>query len=130
MPNRYEVLLFSLIDHTFYLCSIVFIYFVKAVKPGENVLAFVDSVIDSSRYYVVRIKDPRSTRTTLLGIGFRERDDAFDLKNALNEYVKFINRMDLASQLATTSLNNSESVDDQNGESNVSALYLLFFILL
>jgi hypothetical protein len=71
------------------------------VKPGENILNFVDAVIDSSRYYVVRIKDPNSSRTTLLGVGFRERDDAFDLKNSLNDYVKFINRMDLASQMAS-----------------------------
>jgi hypothetical protein len=70
------------------------------VKPGENILNFVDAVIDSSRYYVVRIKDPNSSRTTLLGVGFRERDDAFDLKNSLNDYVKFINRMDLASHMA------------------------------
>lgn len=76
------------------------------VKPGENIIQFVDAVIDSSRYYVVKIKDPKSTRTTLLGVGFREREDAFDLKNSLNEYVKFINRMELASQMSAAPLTN------------------------
>lgn len=76
------------------------------MKPGENIIQFVDAVIDSSRYYVVKIKDPKSTRTTLLGVGFREREDAFDLKNSLNEYVKFINRMELASQMSATPLSN------------------------
>lgn len=77
------------------------------MKPGENILQFVDAVIDSSRYYVVRIKDPKSARTTLIGVGFREREDAFDLKNSLNDYVKFINRMNLASQLASNPLDNT-----------------------
>lgn len=71
-------------------------------------------MIDSSRYYVVRIKDPKSARTTLIGVGFREREDAFDLKNCLNDYVKFINRMDLASQLAAAPL------DDAFGDLHLS----------
>jgi len=47
------------------------------VKAHENITTYVDAVIDSSRYYVLRIKDPKSSRTTLIGIGFRERDQAF-----------------------------------------------------
>ncbi len=70
------------------------------VKHGENITTYVDAVIDSSRYYVLRLKDPRSTRTTLIGIGFREREQAFDFKNSLNEYVKFVDRMYLASKMA------------------------------
>jgi hypothetical protein len=100
------------------------------VKPGENILNFVDAVIDSSRYYVVRIKDPKSTRTTLIGVGFRERDDAFDLKNCLNEYVKFINRMDLASQLAAASLTDAPivhngSVDEEQDADGAGGEYLV-----
>lgn len=45
----------------------------------------------------------------MLGVGFRERDDAFDLKNCLNDYVKFISRMDLASQLSAAPLTNEFS---------------------
>ena len=29
---------------------------VIAVKPGENILSFVDGVIDSSRYFVIRVQ--------------------------------------------------------------------------
>lgn len=74
------------------------------LKPGDNVIGFVDAVIDSSRYYVLRIKDPNSSRSTLLGVGFRERDQAFDFKNCLNDHVKFLSRMQLASQLAAAPL--------------------------
>ena len=32
------------------------LYSVIAVKPGENILSFVDGVIDSSRYFVIRVQ--------------------------------------------------------------------------
>lgn len=91
------------------------------IKPHENITPYVDAVIDSSRYYVVRIKDPKSERTTLIGIGFRERETAFDFKTALNEYVKYIDRMDLASKMALVDLRERErtvsvsSSEDEGG---------------
>lgn len=45
----------------------------------------------------------------MIGIGFRERDEAFDFKNCLNDYVKFINRMELASNLASNGIIDSTS---------------------
>jgi Protein of unknown function (DUF1681) len=66
------------------------------VKPGEDIIYFVDSVIDSSRYYVIRLKDRMSTRSLLVGIGFRERDTSFDFKNCLNDYVRYVDRMSAA----------------------------------
>lgn len=66
------------------------------VPPKGDITYFVDAVIDSSRYYVIRLKDPKSTRTTLIGIGFRDREVAFDFKNALNEYVRYVDRMERA----------------------------------
>ena len=66
------------------------------MKPGEDIIHFVDSVIDSSRYYVIRLKDRMSTRSLLVGIGFRERDTSFDFKNCLNDYVRYVDRMSAA----------------------------------
>ena len=65
-----------------------------------DIIQFVDAVIDSSRYYVIRLKDPNSTRTTLIGIGFRDRETSFDFKNILNEFVRYIDRMAQAEKLA------------------------------
>lgn len=48
---------------------------------------------------ISRIKDPSSTRTIHLGIGFRERDTAFDFKNALNEFVRYVDRMSTAEEM-------------------------------
>ena len=81
------------------------------VAPHGDVTSFVDSVIDSSRYYVLRIKDPASSRTTLLGIGFREREVAFDFKSVLNEYVRYVDRVDAAKKLAERRAAGDDSAD-------------------
>ena len=49
----------------------------------------------------LRIKDPNSSRSALIGIGFRERETAFDFKNALNEYVRYVGRLSLAEEMAS-----------------------------
>jgi hypothetical protein len=61
-------------------------------------------------------QDPRSERTTLIGIGFRERDQAFDFKNALNEYVKYVDRMHLAEKLHSHDPNSANEVEENNEE--------------
>lgn len=50
------------------------------------------AVKDSSRYFVVRVRDPQSGRTLSLGIGFRERSCAFDLFAALNDKLHSVQR--------------------------------------
>lgn len=54
----------------------------------------------------------------MIGVGFRERDTAFDFKTALNEYVKYIDRMALADKLSSLDhLSGSESgVNAGDGE--------------
>jgi hypothetical protein len=90
------------------------------IKAGESITNFVDGVVDSSRYYVVRLKDPMSNRWVWIGAGFRDRETAFDFKTALNEYVKYIDRCELASKL--TSVDQLDSIigdgaDDEDDES-------------
>ena len=82
------------------------------VKPGEDITTFFDAVIDSSRYFVLRLKDPKSARTTNIGIGFREREVAFDVKNALNEYVRFIDRMAKAEEMQDKAEESSDANDE------------------
>ena len=88
-------------------------------------------MIDSSRYFVIKFLDPRaaaavasksggsssnkSSRSTYLGVGFRERDQAFDFKNCLNDYTKFIDRMALAGQMAQGELEGG-AVGAERGE--------------
>lgn len=47
----------------------------------------VQSVSDSSRYFVIRISDD-GTRTAHLGLGFADRSDAFDMNVSLQDHFK------------------------------------------
>ncbi|KRX82976.1 Adaptin ear-binding coat-associated protein 1, partial [Trichinella sp. T6] len=46
-----------------------------------------ESVIDSSRYFVIRLQDPTG-RTAQIGLGFADRGDAFDLTVALRDHFR------------------------------------------
>ena len=48
---------------------------------------------DSSRYFVLIVTDPTGTRQAFVGIGFRDRETAFDFKVALGEFGKWLDRL-------------------------------------
>ena len=47
----------------------------------------IQSVLDSSRYFVVRLQD-ESGRSAFIGMGFADRGDSFDLNVALQDHFK------------------------------------------
>ncbi|GFR97164.1 adaptin ear-binding coat-associated protein 1 [Elysia marginata] len=51
----------------------------------------VEPVMDSSRYFVLRIKDD-SGRSAFIGIGFHDRSDSFDLNVSLQDHFKWIKK--------------------------------------
>jgi hypothetical protein len=72
-------------DTLFALCHI-------DLEGGKKVSHFVESVADSSRYFVVRISDENTGRHATIGMGFRERDDASNFRVALQEYERSLQR--------------------------------------
>ncbi|XP_054857297.1 adaptin ear-binding coat-associated protein 2 isoform X2 [Eublepharis macularius] len=61
----------------------------------------VESVTDSSRYFVIRIEDGNGRRA-FIGLGFVDRGDAFDFNVALQDHFKWVKQQ---SELATQALN-------------------------
>ncbi|XP_051141710.1 uncharacterized protein At1g03900 [Andrographis paniculata] len=60
------------------------------VNPGQREAA-VESVLDSSRYFVLRIEDGRG-KHAFVGLGFNERNEAFDFNVALSDHEKYVKR--------------------------------------
>eukprot|EP00586_Coscinodiscus_wailesii_P019485 CAMPEP_0172504042 /NCGR_PEP_ID=MMETSP1066-20121228/174808_1 /TAXON_ID=671091 /ORGANISM="Coscinodiscus wailesii, Strain CCMP2513" /LENGTH=265 /DNA_ID=CAMNT_0013280035 /DNA_START=82 /DNA_END=876 /DNA_ORIENTATION=+ len=69
---------------------------------NPNMQHWVENVVDSSRYFVVRISDEKRKREAHIGLGFRERNDATDFKMGLMEYVKMMKREKMAEEMIKT----------------------------
>ena len=64
------------------------------VRTGDKappVDAVVCAVVDSSRYFVFRCEDAKGRRA-YLGVGFRERDQAYDFKASIDDFVRAARR--------------------------------------
>ena len=65
---------------------------VDLAEETKKMEHFVEAVVDSSRYFVVRISDEKTGRHANIGVGFRERDDASNFRMALQEYERSLQR--------------------------------------
>ena len=61
------------------------------VTKGASATHFLEQVVDSSRYFVVKIQGGGG-REALIGFGFRDRDEATDLRESLQHYQKAMER--------------------------------------
>lgn len=61
----------------------------------------VEAVIDSSRFFVLRIEDNsgQQLRHAFIGIGFRERVPAYDFQAAVYDHMKYLNKKKHAEEL-------------------------------
>lgn len=64
----------------FALCSI------NLVENDHDMDHYVEAVLDSTRYFVIRVTDEKAGREALIGLGFRDRQEAGDFRAALNKY--------------------------------------------
>ncbi|CAM8934925.1 unnamed protein product [Rhodiola kirilowii] len=80
------------------------------LREGE--LHPVEPVIDSSRYFVLRIEEniDGRRRHAFIGIGFRERTEAYDFQAALHDHMKYLNKKKTAEEMEQQ-FQQSSSVD-------------------
>lgn len=69
------------------------------LRSGDGRTHFVDPVVDSSRYWVIRLS--AGGRDQLIGVGLEKRDDAELFRNAVDESVRFMHRAAKADAMAT-----------------------------
>ncbi|XP_065874315.1 uncharacterized protein [Euphorbia lathyris] len=61
----------------------------------------VETVIDSSRYFVLRVEEniDGRLRHAFIGIGFRERTEAYDFQAALHDHIKYLDKKRTAEEM-------------------------------
>ena len=71
---------------------------IDLINGNQDMNHHVLTVGDSSRYFVVRVSDEKGEREALLGLGFRERDEAADFRAAISHYVNAVIKEKMARQ--------------------------------
>ncbi|XP_071725317.1 uncharacterized protein [Rutidosis leptorrhynchoides] len=73
----------------------------------------VESAIDSSRYFVLRVEENIGGRVrhAFIGLGFRERTEAYDFQAALHDHMKYLNKMKTAEEMEQQYHKNTSSVN-------------------
>jgi Protein of unknown function (DUF1681) len=79
-------------------------------SKNRNILNYVEQVVDSSRYYTIKIMS--DTRSALIGFGFRERDDSVDFKEATQFYQNSIRRQEQAQVDASDHVSSADNSED------------------
>lgn len=65
---------------------------VDITHSGHPMEHYIQAVGDSSRYFAVRVTDEKGGREAVIGLGFRERDEAADFVQCLTNYQSAIGR--------------------------------------
>ena len=87
---------------------------VKSDQTSHKLEHWVEPVVDSSRYFALRIRDPRSGREVFIGVGFRERNDATNFRMTMEDYVNALLREEKAQILHEQFERSLQDQSDQN----------------
>eukprot|EP00877_Chromochloris_zofingiensis_P004251 jgi/Chrzof1/13827/Cz08g14020.t1 len=68
-------------------------------SDGTPLTTVVEAVVDSSRYFVLKVVDRASHKHAFMGLGFRERSQASNFTAALDDYRQFLRRQREAEQM-------------------------------
>lgn len=82
-----------------------------AADDHKKLEHWVESVIDSSRYFAVRIRDSKTGREAFIGVGFRERNDATNFRMTMEDYCNDLRKEEKAQELHRQF---EQSIEDQS----------------
>lgn len=100
---------------------------VDFANPSHKIEHWVNPVVDSSRYFALRIKDDKSGREAFIGVGFRERNDAVNFRMSIEDYINSLKREEKAAELQKEfeqSLSVGEKLSKEGGGADVEKLQL------
>lgn len=80
---------------------------------------WVEAVVDSSRYFVIRIVDEQSSRSAHIGMGFRERNDALNFKMSLDDYTRSMKKEAIIEKNASHAVESTEESNQDHKESEI-----------
>jgi hypothetical protein len=66
------------------------VYCMAPIKPGGP--DCYEKSFDSSRYFVLRLEDPRTRKTGTIGIGFNKREEALEFKVTVQDFLEGVKR--------------------------------------
>jgi len=100
--------------------SNLFAQSIITITETQKLQSYLEFVVDSSRYFVVKIDDGK--RSAHIGVGFRERDDASNFRFSLQEYERSIMREKKAEAMHTKyeeeTANNSAAISSETEDSD------------
>jgi hypothetical protein len=82
-------------------------------RRSHKIEHWVEPVVDSSRYFAMRIRDSKTGREAFIGVGFRERNDATNFRMTMEDYVAALKREEKAQELHRRF---EQSLEDQYGD--------------
>mmetsp|Transcript_22396 Transcript_22396/g.56601 ORF Transcript_22396/g.56601 Transcript_22396/m.56601 type:complete len:246 (-) Transcript_22396:8-745(-) len=65
--------------------------FLQSVILGGDYEKYVERTVDSSRYFVLRVVHPQTKKAAFIGLGFEDRNDAFDFNCCLADHKSAVN---------------------------------------
>lgn len=84
-------------------------------NDGTPLTTAVQAVVDSSRYFVLRVVDRETGNHAFLGIGFRDRNEASGFTAALDEYRQYLRRKQEAQQMRAEYVGTGEDDASSSG---------------
>jgi len=89
----------------------------KMIASGDRLLEnYIDKVSDSSRFFVIKIKNPKSGKVLPIGIGFSDRSAATSLNASVDDFIQQVKRQIEYNKMKSSNQNQDEDDEELWGD--------------